>query len=476
MSKPNIVWIYCDELRTDALNCYGNPYAEMQTPNIDGIAQRGIRFTNSFCNSPVCVPSRCATLTGLYCEDTGVYHNEANWQHYVFDQPVTTFPEVFKNHGYQTVTFGKTHLPNGMKSWQIEERSDGGMKAFYKDVDPDELAGIKPPGIPLHIGGRYPADRPYPPEGLTTRALEFIKTAADPYLLRLSFVQPHTPVFPRAPYDTLYQNAPFPDSITMEGSPSDFERRFAENVGAAAMSARDIRLAQAHYYGLVAWIDEQVGKILEALKEAGKTERTILVFGADHGTSLGENGMYQKQVFAPQVHRVPMLITWPGKIEAGQERTDINEGLDLPRTLFNLAEIEPPEQFKGRDIINDTPPEAIYSTIGYGFDFSRQFPNLAVGRFTDNHGWPRRACIRTQRYRLDKTVRMDGKPVPPEQEDIFLADVQEDPREVKNIAGLPENAPIVERLSAMLDHHLADRVEPPPGNIHNKGRRTSDGF
>ena len=185
--------------------------------------------------------------------------------------------------------------------------------------------------------------------------------------------------------------------------------------------------------------------------------------------------MYQKQVFAPQVHRVPMLITWPGEIEPGQERTDINEGLDLPRTLFNLAEIEPPEQFKGRDIINDTPPEAIYSTIGYGFDVSRQFPNLGVGRYTNNHGWPRRACIRTQRYRLDKNVRMDGQAVAPEQEDIFLADVREDPREVNNIASLPQNTEIVRQLSTMLDKHMMNRVEPSIEYFRNEGRRTSDG-
>jgi choline-sulfatase len=187
--------------------------------------------------------------------------------------------------------------------------------------------------------------------------------------------------------------------------------------------------------------------------------------------------MYQKQVFAPQVHRVPMIIAWPGQIKGGQIREDINEGLDLPRTLFTLADILSPEQFKGRDIIHEKPPEAVYSTIGYGFDFSRQFPNIAVGSFTGGQGWPRRACIRTQNHRLDKTVRMDGKPVAPGDEDIFLADVQKDPREMENIAGSVENAQIVERLSAMLDDHIKDRVEEAPAEyFRNEGRWTSNGL
>ena len=110
----NIVYFFCDELRQDALGCYGNPAGPMRTPNIDAIARRGYLFENCFCNSPVCVPSRTSLMTGLYPEDTGVYNNEAAVSTFTLPAPVITFPEVLRKAGYHTANFGKTHLPPGL--------------------------------------------------------------------------------------------------------------------------------------------------------------------------------------------------------------------------------------------------------------------------------------------------------------------------------------------------------------------------
>ncbi len=91
--RPNVLWIFCDELRTDALGCYGNDYATIRTPNIDRIAASGLRFEQCFVTSPVCVSSRTSMLTGLYPEQTGVYHNEGSWPNFVLDELPVTFPE-----------------------------------------------------------------------------------------------------------------------------------------------------------------------------------------------------------------------------------------------------------------------------------------------------------------------------------------------------------------------------------------------
>ena len=122
MARPNVVWIYCDELRTDALGCYGTPYAEMQTPHLDAIANSGSIFRNCYCNSPVCVSSRTSVLTGLYAEDTGVYHNEGFWSQYRMDEPLPiTIPEVFAQKGYTTANFGKVHIPHQFEPWMHNE-------------------------------------------------------------------------------------------------------------------------------------------------------------------------------------------------------------------------------------------------------------------------------------------------------------------------------------------------------------------
>jgi choline-sulfatase len=155
---------------------------------------------------------------------------------------------------------------------------------------------------------------------------------------------------------------------------------------------------------------------------------------------------------------VPLIINWPGHVPAKVDE-DLCEGLDLARTLFGLCGIDPPAQFKGRDLLTSDAPSAVYSTIGYGFASSRAFPNLNKGGGSDGHGWPRRACVRTQRWRLDKTVRLDGRRVSPQMEDVFLADVHADPDEVTNVAGDPQNADVLASLERMLERHVQGAVE-----------------
>jgi choline-sulfatase len=461
MKKPNILWIYCDELRTDALGCYGNTYAPMQTPNIDAIAENGVRFDNCFCNSPVCVASRSSILTGLYPEETGVYHNEAVWPNYRFEPRPLTFPQVFADHGYQTANFGKVHVPKQLANWGHSNTAGSGMMEFYQDVDVDRLQAIRPPGIPTVIGGAFPGDRPYPADAVTHNALAWMSQVEGPFLTRVSYLQPHTPVFPPPPYDSLYENAAFPDTIHAVDTLSAFEQRFVDVIRARELSSAELLRAKRSYYGLVAWIDAQVGRLIDFLRESGLAEETIIVFESDHGASLGEAGRYQKQTFAPQSQRVPRLISWPGTIARGQERADITESLDLARTLFGLAGIESPKQFHGRDLFADPAPEAVYSTIGYGFETSRAFPNLGVGALEDGSGWPRRSCVRTQRYRLDKNVRVNGHKPTAEREDIFLVDMHTDPDENVNLAADRALRTLVEELSTLVDQHTTNSLEVP---------------
>lgn len=465
MTRPNILWIYCDELRTDALGCYGNPYTAIKTPHIDTIAEQGVRFDNCFCNSPVCVASRTSVLTARYPEETGVYHNEAVWPYYQFEKPLLTFPALLAQQGYATANFGKVHVPQTLDVWQHSDTGGSGMLEFYEGVDREALGIIRPPGIPTAVGGVYPGDRPFPPARTTDNALRWIEhqiaEGTQPYLARISYLQPHTPVFPPPPYDTLYMNAPFPDQAERNPALSRFEQRFAEVIGTREMPPRDLYLAHVYYYGLVAWIDDQVGRLLELLKNTNQLENTIIIFEADHGASLGECGRFQKQTFTPHSHRVPRLISWPETLPAGEVRSDISESLDLARTLCTLVDVPADEGFRGRDLFNAPAPNAVFSTIGYGFDDSRAFPNLGAGTYVDDHGWPRRSCIRTARYRLDKNVRLDGQPVVPAQEDVFLADVQADPIEGTNLATEAAYGAVVQELSARLDQHIANAVEVP---------------
>jgi choline-sulfatase len=296
---------------------------------------------------------------------------------------------------------------------------------------------------------------------VTDNALAWMDRAESPFLARLSYLQPHTPVCPPPPFDTLYDPACFRDHFRDDGQTSVFEQRFAETIDASNFSPRDIQLTQSYYYGLAAWVDSQVGRLLDFLEERGLAERTIVVFDADHGAALGEGGgRYAKHVFAPEVHRVPRIIRWPGTLPGGEVRAEVTESLDLPRTLFGLCGIEAPESFAGRNVFGDPPAQAVYATIGFGTPAAMAFPNGHRGRYLGDRGWPRRSCIRTSRWRLDRNVRIDGRPVSDDDRDVILCDVQADPLERTNVADDPQLADVRADLEARLDAHIAGAAEP----------------
>ena len=467
IDKPDIIWIYCDELRTDALSCYGNPHLRLHTPNLDRLAYGGVLFTNNFCNSPVCVSSRCCVLSGLHPEDTGVYNNEGAWRNFRLPRRFLTLPSVFARNGYATANFGKIHVARGMYPGESTEGDifqhhdgSGGEMRIWQHLGEQTVQMIRSPNGGMN-GGVYPDSVPYPPDAVVENALSWIDNTDVPILARVSLLQPHTPVLPPAKYVKLLggQDPGLP-SLALEGL-SAFERRVAAVHGLERMAPEESRAARLHYYAQVSWIDEQVGRVLEYLEKNGRLDRTIIVFGSDHGNPIGDTGAFEKHTFTPSVHRVPLLIAWPGTVAAGQERNDICDSLDISKTLFAMAGVEAPDQFKGRNLFSAPPPDAIYSTIGFGQPDSRMGPNGGRGEWYGGRGWPRRSCIRTSRYRLDKNMLIDGMKPQPEDEDVFLADVVSDPAEMTNLAGNPQHSEVTHELSEALDRHAEGAIEVP---------------
>lgn len=265
---------------------------------------------------------------------------------------------------------------------------------------------------------------------------------------------------PPQPYDDVYRDLDWPSDIGDDEPGSLFERRFVEVVQARALSPAHMRRVRSDYYGLVSWLDDQVGAILEALEISGLRDNTIVILEADHGVSLGERGRLQKHTFFPEVHKVPMIISWTRGLKPGQVRADLSELMDLARTLCGLAQIPPAASFAGRDLFNDPPPEYVFSTIGYGTAESYALPVQVAGRWFDDGGWPRRVCVRSSRYRLDMTTRRNGMPVVREDEDPYLVDLVTDPFECVNRAYDPAYGDTLATLRNAILEHVRDAVEP----------------
>lgn len=463
--RPNIVWIMGDEFRTDALSCYGTPFPGVVTPNIDRIAAAGVRFAECYCNSPICVPARTSFMTATLPETNGVYGNEGSWASFPWDRDLVTLPEVFAAAGYRTVNFGKTHLPVALRAWETDVHDGADLGNFYDGTDP-ALRGdeIYTPTLKAAIGGTFRGPAEFPGVRVTRNAVRWLRdeaAGAGPFLLGVGYLQPHSPVLPPPPYAGLYDALPWPGGMGAQPPGSAYERAFAEALRTDALSPAEFRRVHADYHALVRWLDDQVGAVLDALEASGLAGNTIVVLEADHGVSLGERGRLQKHTFFPEVHRIPRLISWPGRLPAGQVRADLAQSLDLARTLCGLADVAPAETFGGRDLFGpEPPPEAIFATIGFGERESRALPNQVVGTWSDGTGWPRRSCIRTARFRLDMTVRRNGMPVPPAEEDPYLADRALDPFETVNRAGDPLYAETLATLRGALRAHAAAAHEP----------------
>jgi len=463
----NIIYILADELRASAIGCEGATFPPecgppVATPNIDALAAGGVRFTRHYCNSPACVPSRTSQLTARAPERTGVYGNEGAWQSYPLPVRHRTFPEHFAKAGYRTAVFGKSHVHADYDIWQTEDETGGEMDVFAKVCPPGRLHAIVPDGIASPVGGVFPDDIPYPPEAITRNAVNWLagQDGAAPFLLCASYLQPHTPVFPPALFRAMYRAPDWPGHDLPRGTPSLYDETFAGVVGGPRITHADMRQAQSDYHALVTWLDMQVGVLVAALDTLGLVRNTDIVFSSDHGASLGEHGLLSKIVFGPQSQRVPLIVRAPGRVPTGAVNDELSESLDLGRTLCHLAGIPPDPGFEGRALFADPEPDAIFGVIGQGDAGTRASSAANIGTWPGGGGWPRRACLRTRRWRFDMNIRQDGTRIAPANEDPFLADSLADPAERHNLAADPAQADRVAGFRAALLARAETALEP----------------
>lgn len=475
----NVVSFFCDEMRQDALGCYGNPAGKMKTPNIDSIAAMGTLYENCYCNSPICVPSRVSLLTGLYPEDTAVYGNEAAYPGFRLPEEVVTFPEVLAQAGYKTANFGKTHVAPQMHPFQLDVPDGSEMSLGLTRQEMQNLPRVKPrQGISMNVASLYPEEKTdYYPETVTRNAAAWLQeqsASPQPFFLRVSYTQPHSPIILKRGYEELYRDYPFDSSLPDISGLSDFEKALAEAVRLDTLTSEERRMAKVYYYGMAAWVDDQVGAILQCLQELNLLENTILIFNADHGALRGECRGLGKHIFHRSSHAVPLIIADPSGTPKGRRVRQVCSNIDIARTVLSMVGVPVPAQFRGCSLAQEEYPEAIFSTIGYGEPDSYAFPNRRLGCLPGGRGWPRRSCIRTNDYRLDMNVRIDGLPAAEEDEDLFFVDVRACPAEDRNMAKLPQYAPVVASLRAQLKAHAAHSREVPPESLHAPSGISSD--
>lgn len=460
----NILWVLCDELRADALGCYGNPEPQVETPHIDALASRGVLFEQAYTSSPVCVPARTAMLTGRKPGSTGVYGNEACAEGYPGEELGDTFTELFAQAGWATVNFGKEHVPRALSPWQVHDPSGSSMADIRDDVQKTGIEVVRAPGLGNILGGRLPEGSNFSSDVLTRNACRALRQLEEPFVLRASFLQPHTPVAVPEPWASMYDHVAF-DSEEAVG-PGAFEKQFARFGGGYDLEEQDLREARRLYHSSVRWLDDQIGLLMEELQDRGLESNTVVVLTSDHGANLGEDGSFGKHTFAHRSHQVPLIIAAPNKLSPGQRRGDLVTTEDLAPTLLSLCGQTVPEAMEGRDLFQEQSPSHITSVIGYGAEESRAFPNKSMGLYEDK-GWPQRLCIRTSRFRFDLNTRVNGRPALPEEHDMVLIDRINDPQECFNLVDDPRYEEVKESLLALALSEAEALVVPDDGAVYS---------
>jgi arylsulfatase A-like enzyme len=422
--KPNVVFITIDDLR--AVDHYD---PAVKTPNMDRLAHWGMRFERAYVQGTYCNPSRSSFLTGRRPNRLGVESNRKQLSE--LRPELTTLPEAFRKAGYHTMKIGKIFHKGGEPEAWDQTASYGPTKAGRQremhDLSDGRLRWCKWSAVDC-------GDLDLPDGRMAKRAGEFLRAEhEEPFFLALGFQKPHDPYVAPKKYFEMYPL----DELKLHQTPEDVSPTRQIGGGLAEVfndfSERDKRELLRAYYAGATYMDAQLGRVLEALKEADRLENTIVMVLSDHGYHLNERGWWNKTTLYEYTVRSPLIAYAPG-MSAEKHQTDaMVEFLDIYPTLLDLAGLEKPHAMDGESFA----PILDNATLpGKDTAFGVRHRGNWIGR-----------TVRTDRWRYIELRRRDsGK--------IFareLYDHRQDPGEFHNLADQPQHSDVVSRLHALLE-------------------------
>jgi arylsulfatase A-like enzyme len=457
--RPNIIFIMSDDHASHAMSCYGSKINK--TPNLDRIANEGMRFTNSFCTNSICAPCRAVILTGKYSHLNGIIDNRKK-----FDGSQQTFPKLLQKVGYKTAMIGKWHLktdPTGFDYWNILP----GQGAYYNPA-------MKEMGQRKKYTG-------YTTDIITDHALKWLKSLkpSEPFCLMFHHKAPHRNWQPGPKYLTMYDDVTIPEpdnlfddyanrgraakeqdmSIAKTMTPNDLKLTPTpknltpeqKKLWEAAYGPKNEEFKKANLQGkdLIRWkyqryikdylrciasVDENVGRVLDYLNESGLAENTIVFYTSDQGFYLGDHGWFDKRFMYEESLRMPLLVRYPKEIKPGSVNNDIVLNLDFAETFLDFAGAPIPADMQGeslRRILQGKTPKNWRKSTYYHY---YEYPAV--------HSVKRHYGIRTKRYKLIHFYN--------DIDEWELYDLNKDPKEMKNVIDVPAYTDIVNELKAEL--------------------------
>jgi choline-sulfatase len=465
--RPNILFICTDQQRFDTLGCYGNSH--IQTPAVDALAHEGTLFEQCYVQSPVCAPSRASLLTGRYPSVHGLWANGV-----ALPPHERLVSRALADGGYDCMLVGKWHLSACFRG-RTEPRLDDGFRVFQWAHDPSHgspenkyhrwleqkypelyaTASAKGLGRSGHEAGMFDT---MPTEAHYTRwvaeeAIDYLQTERrpeQPFFMFVNFFDPHHPFVAPQEYLDRYNPADVPPPI---GSADDLadrppiltdasEKSYAGYArGFTSYTADEMQQLRAAYYAMITFIDDEVGRMLDALDALGLRDDTLVIFTSDHGEMLGDHGLLLK---GPMLYegavRVPLIMRWPGHIPAGERRAELVQWLDLTPTFLDAAGLPPQPTYQGMSLLPLARGDADAPTRDWALCQYR------------NSGHPYDPPVHATMLRRDqyKLVVFHGPPATDRPRTGELYDLEADPDELHNLWDHADYAQVRTRLQEFL--------------------------
>jgi arylsulfatase A-like enzyme len=482
-TRPNILFLFSDDLTCQAISTYGDNRRLLDTPNMDRIASEGIRFDRCLVTNSICGPSRASILTGKYSHRNGFYNNTNS----KFDSTQQTFPKLMQASGYTTAIIGKWHLvsePTGFDHWHILP----GQGIYYNP--------------PMIRNGQQVKHKGYTTDIITDLSIDWLKNRdkSKPFVLMSQHKAPHREWAPALRHlgwdnDRQYPEPPtlFDDYAGRSRAISDhdmgLDRTFTDQdakfVPPPNMTEEQLKVWNAYYEprnaafreakptgsNLVRWrynrylhdylgcvkaVDESIGRLLDFLDKEGLAENTVVICSSDQGFYLGEHGWFDKRWIFEESVRSPLMIRWPQVVKPGSVNGRIVSLIDFAQTFLEIANVNAPADMQGRSLVSlckgETPSDWRTSLYYHYYEFP------VPHRVHPHYG------VITDRFKLVHYYK-------PDVDDWELLDREKDPLELRNFYTDPAYAQTVKDLHAEVERlrkEVGETVEPPRAAYGNQ--------
>jgi choline-sulfatase len=451
--QPNILWIMSDEHNPYVTGCYGNH--TVHTPNIDSLSERGLTFDTHYCNSPLCVPSRLSLTAGKYTSRVDVWGLTCRLP----SADIASLPRVMNAAGYESFLCGKQHYDYSRRYGFTD--AGGNFNQWYKTgkghrLSPEHLIENR---LSPRFSHFHPGDHGYSvvhDRLVTAGAVDFLskrQSAGKPFFLFAGYLAPHFPLIVPEQYWDRYRG-----KVDMPVIPPGFLERLSLNYKVQRAGFEEIgvpgdtvRRGRELYYGLTDWVDNEIGKVLAALRMHPEiAENTIIIYSSDHGENMGDHGMWWKNCMFEPSSRVPLIISWPQRWAGGQRRIGASSHVDFVQTVAAIGGGHTPGDWNGESMLP-------------WLDNSRHaWKNYAVSEYYAHNTASGYVMLRDGDWKYTYHTVID-KDHPAQHE---LYHLSSDPHEFTNLTNRPEHR---KRIEAM-HKRLVKEVEGDPDETEQRSR------